>query len=208
MAQPSQFDVHPGPVDWSGLKEELVRLPKETLAELINVWIKTFWTTQNHWMVLTEERHGFEEAARMDERIWARVGPVQAYRVKETLGLGEDVRSLAVMLKLTAPQWPPAGFDWEIDSIDADRLTLTVRQCPMGSYRKKKNLPLLPCKQVAPPLYIGMARVINERFHVDCLHAHPDPPVEGVMCRWAFGLSPPEPETGAGAKGIGSEQAE
>jgi hypothetical protein len=65
---------------------------------------------------------------------------------------------------------------------------MTVHQCPMGTYRKSKGLELLPCKLGAPALYEALAAAVNERFETTCLHAHPDPPEEGVMCQWRFVL--------------------
>jgi hypothetical protein len=64
------------------------------------------------------------------------------------------------------------------------KLRMTVHKCPMGTYRGENDLELLPCKYGSPPLYTAIAKVVNERFEVTCLHAHPDPPVEGVMCEW------------------------
>ena len=177
-----------GPVSWDGLKAELSGLPKETLVELYNVWLKTFWSVQSYWRVFTEEMSGFKAAGEMDEKVWSKVGPIQAYRIKEVLNLGEDVQALATMFKLTAPQWVPAGFNWEINEINDKKLTMTVHNCPMGTYRKSKNLELLPCKNISPPLYIAMSKVINEKFNARCLHAHPDPPIDGTMCIWECGL--------------------
>jgi hypothetical protein len=177
-----------GSVDWDLLRRELMVMPKETLVELVNVWLKTFWSLQNYWMVFTEEESGFETTAKLDAKVWHKVAAIQAHRVKRTLGLGDDVQALATVLKFTAPQWAPAGFDWEFDEVAERRLRMTVHECPMGRYRKEKGLDLLPCKFGSPPLYTSLARAVNERFEATCLHAHPDPPKEGVMCAWEFVL--------------------
>jgi len=188
MADRSKFVNKAGAITWDGLKHDLMALPKEALVELVNVWLKTFWTNQNYWMVFTEEEFGFDMAARMDEKVWGKTGPIQAYRVKQVLNLGDDIQALATMFKLTAPQWVPAGFEWSITEITEDKLRFSVHKCPMGTYRKKNNLELLPCKNISPPLYIHMAKVINEKFRTKCVHAHPDPPKENIMCQWEFVL--------------------
>jgi hypothetical protein len=173
-----------GKVDWEVLKRELMEMPKETLVELVNVWLKTFWSLQNYWMVFTEAESGFETAGKLDGQVWEKVGAIQAYRVKRALGLGDDVQALATVFKFTAPQWPPAGFEWEFDEITETGLKMTVHKCPMGTYRTEKGLALLPCKYGSPALYTAIAKVVNPRFETTCLHAHPDPPKEGVMCQW------------------------
>lgn len=177
-----------GPVTWEGLKAELGSLPKETLVNLYDVWLKNFWSTQSYWMVYTEEKFDFKAAGEMDEKVWGKVGPIQAHRMKKALKLGDDIQALATMFKLTAPQWVTAGFDWEFTEINDKKLKMTVHNCPMGTYRKSNNLELLPCKNISPPLYIAMTKVINEDFDARCLHAHPDPPKDGIMCIWECGL--------------------
>jgi hypothetical protein len=184
MGEAVDLTTRAGKVDWEVLKRELMSMPKETLAELVNVWLKTFWSLQNHWMVLTEAESGFEMAARLDAKVWEKVAPIQAHRVKKALALGDDVQALATVFKFTAPQWAPAGFEWEFDEVTETRLRMTIHKCPMGTYRKENDLELLPCKHGAPLLYSAIAKVVNERFETTCLHAHPDPPREGVMCAW------------------------
>ena len=125
---------------------------------------------------------------KLDGQVWEKLAPIQARRVKRVLGLGDDVQALAAVLKFTAPQWAPAGFDWELEEVGERSLRMTVHSCPMGTYRKERNLELLPCKLGAPALYSALAKVVNEKFATTCLHAHPDPPREGVMCAWEFVL--------------------
>jgi hypothetical protein len=184
MGEAVDLAAKAGKVDWTLLERELMSMPKETLVELVNVWLKTFWSLQNYWMVFTEAESGFETAGKLDAKVWEKVAPIQAYRVKKVLGLGDDVQALATVFKFTAPQWAPAGFEWEFDEVSETRLRMTVHECPMGTYRKQRNLELLPCKYGSPPLYTAIAKVVNEKFETTCLHAHPDPPEEGVMCRW------------------------
>jgi hypothetical protein len=184
MTDAVDFINAPGEVDWELLKRELLSMPKETLAELVNLWLKTYWSLQNYWMVFTEEECGFGVAAKLDGKVWEKLAPIQAHRVKQALGLGDDVQALATVFKFTAPQWAPAGFEWEFDEVSETRLRMTVRKCPMGTYRKAHDLELLPCKLGADRLYSAIAKVVNEGFETTCLHAHPDPPKEGVMCQW------------------------
>ncbi|MCP4755151.1 MAG: hypothetical protein GY866_30105 [Proteobacteria bacterium] len=184
MSETVDLTTTAGKVDWDSLKGELMSLPKESLAEMVNVWLKTFWSLQNYWMIFTEERSDFNTVAMMDHKIWGKVGPIQAYRVKKALNLGDDVQALATMFKFTAPQWAPAGFTWEVTEITDKKLVMTVNQCPMGTFRTANDLELLPCKLGEPSIYEIMSKVINEKFETTCLHAHPDPPKEGIMCSW------------------------
>jgi hypothetical protein len=178
----------PGRVAWGEMKAELMGLPKETLAEMVNMWVKNYWTLQSYWMVFIERDYGFEAAGRLDGEVWEKLARTQAGRLKKLLGLGSDTQALATALKFTAPQWAPAGFDWKLIEIGERILTMEVNKCPMGTYRDGLGLERLPCKLGSDRLYRALAKVINPKFEVICLHAHPDPCIEGVMCQWKFNL--------------------
>ncbi|MDD5448864.1 MAG: DUF6125 family protein [Actinomycetota bacterium] len=177
-----------GKVTWEELKQELMELDKEKLVELVNMWVRNYWTNQNYWMMIVERDFGFENAGRIDGEVWENTGKAQAYRLKKLLGLGDDTQALATVLKYCAAQWVNAGFEWEFLEVGPKKVVMRVNKCPMGTYRGEKGLPLLPCKLGSPPLYIAIAKAVNENFQVRCLHAHPDPPIEGVMCEWEFVL--------------------
>ncbi len=56
--------IGPGRVTWEEMKSELMELPKDTLAEMVNMWVKNYWTLQSYWMVFIERDFGFESAGR------------------------------------------------------------------------------------------------------------------------------------------------
>jgi len=176
----------PGPVTWDALKAELMKLPKEDIVAMVDLWVKTYWTLQNYWMICVERDFGFDNTVRLDGEIWQHLAAAQGHRLKKVLKLENDIQSLAALLKYCAGQWVNAGFKWEFLEISGNRLHMRVNQCPMGTYRKAQNLELIPCKLGASSLYLAFARVINDKFQVTCLHAHPDPPKENTMCEWEF----------------------
>lgn len=183
-----EFKTEVGQVTWDGLKQEIMSLPKETLADLVDMWMRNYWTCQSNWMVAVEKYFGFENAGKLDAEVFEAAARVQAYRLKKILNLGDDVQALAAVIKWTALQWVGAGFEWDVVEISDRTLVVKVTKCPMGTYRTKENLPLLPCKSVSPPLYLAAARVINEKFSLNCRQAPPDPREPGVMCEWEFVL--------------------
>jgi len=175
-----------GAVDWDILKADLEALPKETLIEMISMWIQNYWTCQSYWVTFVENEHGVDNAIKIDGEVFKRSVKVQGKRLKELLNLGDDMYALAYVLKHTAPQWTPAGFRWEFEEITDERIKMRVRQCPMGDYRKSKGLELFPCKDLSTPLYDNLAKSVNPKINAVCKHAHPDAPKEDVMCEWEF----------------------
>ncbi|NLW44594.1 MAG: L-2-amino-thiazoline-4-carboxylic acid hydrolase [Syntrophomonadaceae bacterium] len=168
------LERRPGRVTWESMKEELMSLPKETLAEMVSMWVRNYWTNQNYWMVCVEREFGFDNAAKLDEEVWQSLARAQAHRLKKLLGLGDDTKALATTLIFTAPQWVTAGFEWEFLEITKNKILMQVNKCPMGTYRDSQGLELLPCKYGSDKLYRELAKAINPKFEVNCLHAHPE----------------------------------
>lgn len=168
------------------LKEDLSKFSKETLIDMVDMWIQNYWVCQNYWVTYVERDFGTDAATRLDGEVFKKSTKIQARRLKELLHLGDDMEALAFTLKHTTPQWISAGFRWEFNEISDDRIRLTVRQCPMGTFRKGHGLEVFPCKIISPPLYTALAKGINPRMKANCVHAHPDPDKEDVMCQWEF----------------------
>jgi len=175
-----------GVVDWETLKADLNALPKETLVEMVSMWIQNYWVCQNYWVSFVENEIGVDATIRLDGEVFKRAVKVQGKKLKELLNLGDDMFTLAFVLKHTAPQWTPAGFRWEFLEVSEERIRMCVRSCPMGDYRKSHNLEVFPCKELAMPLYNNLAQSVNPKIKATCVHAHPDAPKEDLMCQWEF----------------------
>jgi len=173
-----------GEVTWDALKEELLDLSKDQLAEMVSMWIKNYWANQNYWITFVERDFGQENAERLDGEIFKKTARIQAKALKELFGLGGDMKAMAFVLKHITTQWPPAGFTWTIDELTDERLVFHVDACPMGTFRKGQGLEVFKCKNISTPLYDAMVKAVNPRFKAICTHAHPDAPVEGLMCAW------------------------
>jgi hypothetical protein len=175
-----------GSVDWEVLRADLLELPKETLADMVSMWINNYWANQSYWISFVERDFGQENTERLDGEIFRKTAKIQAQALKKLLNLGDDMRTMAFVLKHITTQWTPAGFDWAIDEISDERVVFHVNACPMGKYRKAHNLEVFHCKQIAPPLYDAMVKSINPRMKAVCTHAHPDETTEGLMCSWVI----------------------
>lgn len=178
--------IEAGTVNWDTLKEDLMEFTKEELAELVNVWIKNYWTCQSYWMTFVERDFGEEVAGKLDSEVFEQSARVQGHRLKRALNLGDDMQALAFVLKHSALQWSPGGFDWEFDVVSDKEIIMHVKKCPMSVFRDEQKLELMPCKQISPPIYSALAKAINPKIVARCTHAHPDIRKEGVNCEWHF----------------------
>jgi hypothetical protein len=176
--------VTAGAVTWPALKEELLSFSKETLAEMVSMWVDNYWANQSYWVSFVERDFGQENAERLDGEIFKKTARIQAKSLKELFGLGDDMQAAAFVLRYISTQWPTAGFRWEIDRVTEERIVFHVNQCPMGTFRKSKGLELFRCKVISSSLYDAMVKAVNPALKATCTHAHPDPPVPDLMCAW------------------------
>ncbi len=82
------LERRPGRVTWESMKEELMSLPKETLAEMVSMWVRNYWTNQNYWMVCVEREFGFDNAAKLDEEVWLVAGEGASPPSEKTIRVG------------------------------------------------------------------------------------------------------------------------
>jgi hypothetical protein len=173
-----------GPVTWPVLKKELLGFSKETLAEMVSMWVDNYWANQNYWVSFVERDFGQENAERLDGEIFKKTARIQAKALKTLFGIGDDMQAAAFVLRYISTQWPTAGFVWEIDELTDERIVFHVNRCPMGTYRKSNGLELFHCKVLSSSLYDAMVKAVNPALKATCTHAHPDAPIEGLMCAW------------------------
>lgn len=179
-------------ITWEKLREELLTLPKETLADMVSMWVDNYWANQSYWVSYVERDFGQENAERLDGEIFKKTARIQANALKKLLGAGDDMKSAAFVLKYISTQWPSAGFNWEIDELTDERIVFHVNACPMGTYRKARGLEFFKCKVISDSLYNAMIKAVNPKMKAVCTHAHPDEPVQGLMCAWEILYEGPE----------------
>lgn len=175
-------------IDQENIRKELMRLPKETLVDLVDAACKDAWTCQNYWMVFTERRFGTQVAVDGDAEVFSNVVKAQYYRVRKIFKLGDDIRSLAKAIKFIPVQWPSAGFEYKFLKLSNKGFEMLITQCPMGSERRKSGLPYLPCKKAGIAIYESLTKLANPKMSVKCIFCPPDETPEGVMCKWEFRL--------------------
>ena len=184
LAETAVQNVKTGTVTWDVLKGDLMELPKETLCDMVSMWINNYWACQSYWVTYVERDFGQEGAERLDGEVFKKTAKIQAKSLRNLLGLGDDMKAMAFILKHITTQWTPAGFNWNIDEVTDDHIVFHVNECPMGKYRKDNNLELFKCKVISQPLYDAMVKAVNPKMKAICTHAHPDKAIEGLMCAW------------------------
>lgn len=164
--------------------EELEKLSRDELMELIGIYAKNWLAHDGVWFQSVEQKSGMDEAMRHDIEAWRAFTAIEARRIKEFLKLPEraGLGGLARALQLR--------FYGQLNAhevlLGGNKLIYRNIDCRVQAARQKKGLPFHPCKQVGIVEYTGFAKAIDARIACRCLSCHPDVVESPTGCAWEF----------------------
>ena len=167
--------------------EDILRtLSREQLVELLSLYAKNWLAMDGVWFQSVERKFGMEEAMFHDAEAWRRFTAIEARRIKAFLGLPErpGLEGLAKALSLRFY----ANLNRDGVEIDGNTLIYRVKECRVQSARKRKGMPLHPCRPVGLIEYAGFAKEIDDRIACQCLSCYPEVHDPDCSCAWKFTL--------------------
>ena len=167
--------------------EELEKLSREELIELIGIYAKNWLAHDGLWFQAVERGHGMDEAMRVDEEAWRAYTVIEARRIKEFLKLPErpGLEGLARALRL---RFYGSINEQRMEFLNGKLVYRNV-DCRVQAARAKKGLPFHPCKSVGLIEYAGFAKTIDGRISCRCLSCYPDATESPTGCAWEFTLN-------------------
>lgn len=161
-------------------------LSREELYKLALAYAKSWLAHDGCWFLAVEEEHGLEEAICQDERSWARFAPLEAKRVMEARGIapGGGLEALAEALSFRMYSF----LNRQESKLEKNVLTFTMTDCRVQAARRRKGLPLFPCKPVGKTEFSQFAKAVDPRITTRCTYCPPDELPEGGFCSWVFHL--------------------
>lgn len=168
------------------MNEALNNLSKEQLIRLIEDYSKNQIAMDGVWFQSIESKFGMDEAMYHDGEAWRRYTVIEARRIKEFLGLPDNsgLEGLKAALKLRFY----ANISEDSIVVSGNTLIYKIITCRVQSARKRKGMPLHPCKPVGEIEYSCFASVIDSRIKCRCISCCPDITDDSVCCAWEFTL--------------------
>ena len=163
--------------------QELEKLEKETLIELIKMYSHNWLTVDGLWFSGVEEKYGLDAALELDVRMWGIGSMIEAKRIKNLLNL--QGRGLDNIIKtINFMSWAP-GFGYEYE-LSTNRAIWTCKRCPPQEQRVKIGKGEFPCKPTFDACFNNVIKVIDPRARVQCIFCPPGPHPDDAWCQWEF----------------------
>jgi hypothetical protein len=165
----------------------LEKLPKKTLIELAKMYSRNWQSLDGNWFGLVEAEYGLEAAVRLDLRSWEKQAVLEAQRIKKVLKLDKGGLP-SVLTVLSFMSWQLDSPLFEIEEESPQRVVFYYPRCAIHESRDRQNKPVFPCKTMKLGLLSSIAKVVESRVAVRCLHCPPDPHQQEYWCKWELSL--------------------
>ena len=162
-------------------------MDRDELYRSLQLFAKNWLAHDGCWFLAAEERHGLDEAIRLDEEAWRRFAVAEARRIIKGFGVAPDGGLEALERALSLRMYAVINEQHVEWSEDRSRLRFFMDVCRVQETRRRKGLADFPCKSVGIIEFSGFAETIDPRIRTRCLHCPPDAP-EGKYCGWEFSL--------------------
>ena len=162
-------------------------ISRETLEAMLVDFAKNWLAHDGLWFQAVEKECGMEKAIQLDTEAWAEFSRVEARRIMERHNIAPNGGLPALKKALGYRLY--AFLNEQIITDDEERsFVFKMNDCRVQSARKRKNLPLFPCKSVGIVEYTEFAKTIDPRIKTECIACPPDPEDRDFYCGWRFSI--------------------
>lgn len=168
--------------------EQLAQLDRKTLEAMLEDFAKNWLAHDGLWFQAVERSHGMEEAIKLDTEAWERFTVIEAKRIMARHGI-EPGSGLEGLKKALGFRLYAVLNQQEVRNETENSFEFYMVDCRVQSARRRKQLPLFPCKSVGLVEYAGFAKTIDERIKTTCIGCPPDPNAgDEFFCGWRFSI--------------------
>ena len=161
---------------------------RDELLRVIEMFAKNWLAHDGCWFLAAEERFGIQTAIELDACSWARFAAVEARRIMLPFDIPPGGGLPALENALSLPLYAVVNAQRAAWSEDRKRLRFFMDECRVQQARRRKGLPLFPCKQVGLVEFRTFVETIDPRISSTCLHCPPDAP-DDKYCGWEFTMT-------------------
>lgn len=170
-----------------GLPAVLRRMPTDELQALLKAVSVNWLANDGVWFQAVEFASGMNNAKRCNDSCWAHFSPLEAWSIRQFLGLDEQPGLEGLKRALGFRLYAAINVQSIIDE-GPDAFLFQMNDCRVQAARKRKGLDDYPCKSAGLVEYAEFARAIDSRIVTECVGCPPDPHPDEWFCAWRFRL--------------------
>jgi hypothetical protein len=161
-------------------------LSRETLEQMLVDFAKNWLAHDGLWFQAVEDKFDMETAIELDRQAWEKFTVIEARRIMARHNIGE--KSGLEGLKRALDLRLYAFINVQMVGNETDNsFEFYMKECRVQSARKRKQMPLFPCKPVGLVEYANFAKTIDPRIKTECICCPPDKGAgEKHYCGWRF----------------------
>ncbi|MEA2031340.1 MAG: DUF6125 family protein [candidate division Zixibacteria bacterium] len=165
-------------------KELSPELMKDMLVDFTKNWL----AHDGLWFQAAEKQYGLDKAIELDTQAWEKFTVIEAKRIMKRHNIAENSGLEGLKKALWLRMYAFINVQ-EIRNETENSFDFLMIDCRVQSARKRKNMPLFPCKSVGIVEYTGFAQTIDSRIKTECLQCPPDDKAgEEFYCGWRFSI--------------------
>ncbi len=164
------------------------QLSRETLEGMLTDFAKNWLAHDGLWFQAVESKFDIDTAIQLDKEAWEKFTVVEAKRIMARHDIPEN-SGLEGLKKALGFRLYALINTQVIGNETENSFEFYMQDCRVQSARKRKQMPLFPCKPVGIVEYANFAKTIDSRIKTECICCPPDPEAGNKhYCGWRFSI--------------------
>lgn len=170
------------------MMNQIQSLSREQLEGMLGDFAKNWLAHDGLWFQAVEKQYGMEKAIELDTEAWARFTVIEAKRIMARHDIPEN-GGLDALKKALGFRLYAVLNEQEIRNETDRSFEFYMVDCRVQSARRRKQMPLFPCKSVGIVEYTEFARTLDSRIKTEVICCPPDPEAgKDHFCGWRFSI--------------------
>jgi len=173
--------------DSQGIPKRLFEKSEEELQEILAAISINWLAADGIWFQSVEKSVDMFTAKRCTDICWSRFSPLEAFHIKNLIGLPENGGLKALEQALNHRLYTHIN-EHVFEHSSEHTLIYRMSRCRVQEIRNRKGMADYPCKSGGIIEYSTFARAIDPAIRAECLACPPDPHPKDWFCSWKFTL--------------------
>ena len=168
--------------------DKFAELDRQTIEAMLLDFAKNWLAHDGLWFQAVEKQYGMDKAIELDTEAWEKFTVLEAKRIMALHRIEPD-SGLEGLKKALGFRLYAVLNEQEIRNETASSFEFYMVDCRVQSARRRKQMPLFPCKSVGIVEYTGFARTIDSRIKTQVICCPPDQEAgKDHFCGWRFSI--------------------